>query len=137
MKRHQLDLFSLIAGLTFVTIAVLYLLDASGQLSVNGRLVIPLLLVALGVAGLASAVHRMARGQRAAEPAPAGPAAGPPAAAVPTEYASAGSAPTGTGSRYDDLSTDLEALGLLDEPGPPTAPTDSADPADPTDSGRS
>jgi hypothetical protein len=82
VKRHQLDLFSLLAGLAFVAIAVLYLLDAAGQLKVNGRLVIPLLLIALGVAGLAGAVHRMARGQR---------------------------------DRYEDRSTDLDSLGLLDD----------------------
>jgi uncharacterized SAM-binding protein YcdF (DUF218 family) len=108
VKRHQLDLFSLITGLTFVAVAVLYLLDASGRLSVNGRLVIPLLLIALGVAGLASAVHRIARGQRSAgsgEPAASGETPEPVPAAVPSG-----------GSRYDDLSTDLAALGLLDEP---------------------
>jgi hypothetical protein len=106
VKRHPLDLFSLIAGLAFVAIAVLYLLDAAGQLSVNGRLVIPLLLVALGVAGLAAAVHRMARGQRSASGTTAGTAADPVRAPahVPAD------------SRYDELSTDLEALGLLDEP---------------------
>jgi hypothetical protein len=108
VKRHQLDLFSLIAGLTFVAIAVLYLMDASGQLSVNGRLVIPLLLVALGVAGLASAVHRIARGQRAAA------APEPEPEPVPASAAGVG-APVGL-SRYDDLSPDLEALGLLDDP---------------------
>lgn len=65
MRRRQLDLFSLISGLAFAVIAVLYLLDSAGQLSVNGRLVIPLLLIALGVAGLAGALHRMARRQQA------------------------------------------------------------------------
>jgi hypothetical protein len=128
VKRHQLDLFSLISGLTFVAIAVLYLLDASGQLSVNGRLVIPLLLIALGVAGLAAAVHRMARGQREApgrtrdaEPEfqPTFAPASVPGSATGSAAGSAlGSAPSGTSYRYDDLSSDLEALGLLDEPSP-------------------
>ncbi|MFC1417093.1 hypothetical protein [Streptacidiphilus cavernicola] len=113
MKRHPLDLFSLLSGLTFVTIAVLYLLDAAGQLSVNGRLVIPLLLVALGVAGLAAAVHRIARSQRgAAEP------DAPSAAVRPAVEEPHGS------SRYEELSTDLEALGLLDEPTAPERPDD-------------
>jgi hypothetical protein len=105
VKRHQLDLFSLIAGLAFVAIAVLYLLDAAGQLSVNGRLVIPLLLVALGVAGLAGAVYRMARGQRETPP----EQREPDPATVPASPASERS------YRYDDLSTDLDSLGLLDE----------------------
>jgi hypothetical protein len=102
VKRHQLDLFSLIAGLTFVTIAVLYLLDASGQLSVNGRLVIPLLLIALGVGGLAAAIQRLARGQRAAEA---------PQAPEPEQSASG----------FDDYEG-LKALGLLDDE--PTGPTE-------------
>jgi len=105
VKRHQLDLFSLIAGLAFVAIAVLYLLDAAGQLSVNGRLVIPLLLVALGVAGLAGAVYRMARGQRETPP----EQLEPDPATAPASASSEGS------YRYDDLSTDLDSLGLLDE----------------------
>lgn len=105
MKRHQLDLFSLIAGLAFVAIAVLYLLDAAGQLSVNGRLVIPLLLVALGVAGLAGAIYRMARGQRESLP----------EQSAPTPVSWPASAPSERSYRYDDLSTDLDSLGLTDE----------------------
>ncbi len=89
---------------------MLYLLDAAGQLSVNGRLVIPLLLVALGVAGLAAAVHRMARGQRSASGTASGTTAG--TAADPVRAP----AHVPADSRYDELSTDLEALGLLDEP---------------------
>ena len=124
MKRHPLDLFSLIAGLTFVTIAVLYLLDASGQLSVNGRLVIPLLLVALGVAGLAAAIHRIARSQRtAAAPGTPGPSGAATEPARESAYAGGAEAPR-TGSRYDELSTDLEALGLLDEPPDPPGDAD-------------
>ncbi|MHA6760524.1 hypothetical protein [Streptacidiphilus sp. PAMC 29251] len=119
MKRHQLDLFSLITGLTFVAIAVVYLMDAAGRLSVNGRLVIPLLLIALGVAGLAAAVYRMANGQRSA--------AAAPEAGAESEPQFQASAPVGL-SRYDSLSPDLEALGLLDDP---VDPVESAGPTDP------
>ena len=123
MKRHPLDLFSLLAGLTFVAVAVLYLLDSAGQLSVNGRLVIPLLLVALGVSGLASAIHRMAYGQRSdsASTTASAPAPAPVREPVRTPSAGAGPAPADArpGSRYDELSTDLESLGLLDEPEAP------------------
>jgi hypothetical protein len=105
VKRHQLDLFSLIAGLAFVTVAVLYLLDAAGRLHMNGQLVIPLVLIALGAAGLAGALYRMARGSDPA-PAPA-PEADPEPAPL--------SAPSPS-YRYDDLSPDLDALGLLDDP---------------------
>ena len=72
MRRHELDLFSLVTGVAFVSVAVLYLLDSAGVLSVDGRLVIPLLLIVLGVGGLAGALYRMARDsrrRRASEPA--------------------------------------------------------------------
>ena len=61
MRRHELDLFSLVTGVAFVSVAVLYLLDSAGGLSVDGRLVIPLMLIALGVGGLAGALYRMTR----------------------------------------------------------------------------
>ena len=64
MKRHELDLFSLVTGAAFVTVAVLYLLDSAGVLSVDGRLVIPLMLIALGGGGLAGALYRMSRDSR-------------------------------------------------------------------------
>jgi hypothetical protein len=65
VKRHELDLFSLVTGAAFVTVAVLYLLDSAGVISVDGRLVIPLLLIALGIGGLAGALYRMARDRSA------------------------------------------------------------------------
>ena len=73
MRRHEIDLFSLVTGIAFVGVATLYLLDSAGVLSVDGRLVIPLMLIALGVAGLAGALYRVARDgrrRRAVPPAP-------------------------------------------------------------------
>jgi len=64
VRRHELDLFSLVTGVAFVSVAVLYLLDSAGVLSVDGRLVIPLMLIALGVGGLAGALYRMTRDSR-------------------------------------------------------------------------
>jgi len=64
VRRHELDLFSLVTGVAFVTVAVLYLLDSAGVLSVDGRLVIPLMLIALGGGGLAGALYRMSRDSR-------------------------------------------------------------------------
>ena len=64
MRRHELDLFSLVTGVAFVTVAVLYLLDSAGVLSVDGRLVIPLMLIALGGGGLTGALYRMSRDSR-------------------------------------------------------------------------
>ena len=74
MRRHRLDLFSLVTGVAFVAVAVLYLLESAGMVRVDGQLVIPLVLIALGAGGLAAALYRMAgaRGgeKRASEPAP-------------------------------------------------------------------
>jgi cytochrome c oxidase subunit IV len=56
MRRHRLDVFSLVAGLVFLLVAVAYLLDAAGVLAVRASVVIPVVLIALGSAGLIGAV---------------------------------------------------------------------------------
>ncbi|AUG77704.1 hypothetical protein CFP65_2893 [Kitasatospora sp. MMS16-BH015] len=61
MRKHPLDLFSLIAGALFAVIAVLYLVASLNDRSVNGHLVIPVTFITLGGAGLAAAVVAMAR----------------------------------------------------------------------------
>ncbi|MEU1289062.1 hypothetical protein [Kitasatospora sp. NPDC005856] len=61
MRKHRIDLFSLIAGALFTVIAVLYLVAALNDQSVNGRIVIPVAFIVLGVGGLAGAVAAVAR----------------------------------------------------------------------------
>ncbi|MFE3874246.1 hypothetical protein ACFXPX_07585 [Kitasatospora sp. NPDC059146] len=61
MRKHRLDLFSLIAGGLFTVIAVLYLAAALNDRSVNGRVVVPVTFIVLGVGGLAGAVAAVAR----------------------------------------------------------------------------
>jgi hypothetical protein len=56
VRRHSLDLFSLFAGLIFVGFATAYVIGAYTTLHVNPKLVVPVLLVGLGVAGLVGAV---------------------------------------------------------------------------------
>jgi hypothetical protein len=68
VRRHDLDVFSLVTGLVFVAVAAGHLLDESSQMDFDGRWVVPLVLVAVGVAGLAGLV-------RGREPRPAGAAA--------------------------------------------------------------
>lgn len=54
MKRHDLDLTSLIAGVLFVGLGVLFLTDLLGSINLQVRWVWPALLIGLGVALLAS-----------------------------------------------------------------------------------
>ena len=67
MRRHELDAFSLVAGAVFVAVATGHLLDEAVGINFDGHWVLPVALVAIGVAGLAS----LARRDRAAVRAPA------------------------------------------------------------------
>jgi hypothetical protein len=61
MRRHELDWVSLIAGIVFTGIAALYLVVAGSDLSIDHRLVWPVVFVALGLAGVATAVRATRR----------------------------------------------------------------------------
>lgn len=65
MKRHDLDLVSLIAGTVFLLVAVSHLVGAATNESVDLGWLVPAAMVGLGVAGLAGAV----RGRPESEPA--------------------------------------------------------------------
>lgn len=52
MQRHELDAFSLVGGVLFGILGVLFLLDDAGSVDVHPRWVWPLVLIALGVAGV-------------------------------------------------------------------------------------
>jgi hypothetical protein len=82
MKRHEPDWTSLIAGVTFCAIAVAYLGGEITHRSLELRWVIPMLLIGLGVAGLAGT---LVRARRLSEP----------VASVPLT-------PTDTADRSDD-----------------------------------
>ncbi|MET8623183.1 hypothetical protein ABZW30_05395 [Kitasatospora sp. NPDC004669] len=64
MRKHRLDLFSLIAGGLFTVIAVSYLVAALNDETVSGRIVVPITFLVLGVGGLAGAVVAVARRNR-------------------------------------------------------------------------
>jgi hypothetical protein len=64
VRRHDLDWVSLIAGLVFTVFAVIYLLSPIVDVTLDGRIVWPVVLVALGVGGLATAVRANAREER-------------------------------------------------------------------------
>ncbi|MEE1784363.1 hypothetical protein PUR71_15855 [Streptomyces sp. SP17BM10] len=61
MRKHRIDLFSLVAGALFTVIAVVYLVAAVREQAVNGRIVIPVTFLVLGAGGLAGAVAAVAR----------------------------------------------------------------------------
>lgn len=61
MKRHETDWTSLIAGVTFCAIAVAYLGSEITHRTLELRWVVPILLIGLGVAGLAGTLVRARR----------------------------------------------------------------------------
>jgi hypothetical protein len=61
MRRHEPDWTSLIAGVTFCAIAIAYLGGEITHRSLELRWVLPMLLIGLGVAGLAGTLVRARR----------------------------------------------------------------------------
>jgi hypothetical protein len=57
VRRHDLDLTSLVAGLVFVALAAVYLVGSLTDVHIGWRWVVPLLLIGLGVAGLAGSLR--------------------------------------------------------------------------------
>jgi hypothetical protein len=60
MERHQLDPLSLVGGVVFGGLGVLFLLDGWDTITVQPRWIWPILLIALGVAGLVASRPRRA-----------------------------------------------------------------------------
>lgn len=80
MERHDLDLTSLIAGLLFLSLGVVFLMDLSGSIELHVRWVWPALLMGLGIALLAAGPGRRNGHADIRSSASAGErAAGPPA----------------------------------------------------------
>ncbi len=67
MRRHPLDLFSLLSGLLVLGFALAYLIGGYTDVRLDARLAFPLMLVGLGVAGLAGALAAQRRSDRALE----------------------------------------------------------------------
>jgi hypothetical protein len=61
MKRHELDVVSLVSGLLFGSLGVAFALHALGAFSMDVRVVPAIVLIVLGIAGIAAALASMAR----------------------------------------------------------------------------
>jgi hypothetical protein len=70
MRRHEPDWTSLIAGVTFCVIAIAYLGGEITNRSLELRWIMPILLIGLGLAGLAGT---LVRARRLSTPAVAAP----------------------------------------------------------------
>lgn len=57
MKPHSLDLVSLVSGAVLLLVAVLFLVGAATDVSVDSGWVVPVALIAVGAAGLAGALR--------------------------------------------------------------------------------
>ena len=64
MRRHPIDLLSLVAGLLFTALAVGYIVGNYSDVEINPRIVLPVTLVALGIAGLAGSVLAQRRSDK-------------------------------------------------------------------------
>ena len=56
VKRHDLDLTSLIAGAVFLAVGAAFLVDLLADVAVSPRWITPLVLIGIGAAGLMSQV---------------------------------------------------------------------------------
>lgn len=101
MKRHPLDILSLLLGLVFLLVAAAYLIGDATDSIPSMVITMPLMMAGLGIAGLVGAVAAMQRADvRAAEvevatvPAPHVPATGYAPATEATSGAEPASADT-------------------------------------------
>jgi len=64
VRRHDLDWVSLIAGAVFLVFAVIYTVASLSDASIDGRFVWPVVFVALGAAGVATAIAATKREEK-------------------------------------------------------------------------
>lgn len=65
MKRHETDYFSLAAGLLFVILGLLFAVSVLADWTIDGRWVVPVMLIVLGAGGVLASVAATRR-ERAA-----------------------------------------------------------------------
>lgn len=57
MKKHSLDLLSLLTGVVFLAVAIVYLVADATDRTPAASVVMPLMVMGLGIAGLVAAVQ--------------------------------------------------------------------------------
>jgi hypothetical protein len=87
VKRHDLDVLSLVSGLLFTGLAVAFLLDALDVWSADVTWVPAIVLIALGIGGMLSVWRRNATLAVADAPAPLAPPPSPPVTPPATDAA--------------------------------------------------
>jgi hypothetical protein len=70
VRRHDIDLTSLVAGLVFVAIATAYLVGEYTDVHVGWRWLLPVALIGLGLAGLAGSLRSGLRREPEPKPLP-------------------------------------------------------------------
>lgn len=58
MRRHALDVVSLVAGLVFLAVAIVGLSDWSWTVSLDARWILPVVLIGVGLIGLSAVLSR-------------------------------------------------------------------------------
>ena len=66
MKQHETDYFSLAAGLLFTALGVLLAVSAATGWQIDGRWILPTVLIALGAGGVAASLAASKRQEREA-----------------------------------------------------------------------
>jgi hypothetical protein len=64
VKRHELDVISLVSGLLFAGLGVIFALNAVGTFDFDVRVVPATVLIVLGIAGISASVVRTSRSAR-------------------------------------------------------------------------
>ena len=63
MRRHDTDYFSLAAGLLFVLLGLMFAVSTLADWNIDGRWVVPVMLIALGAGGVAASLTATRREQ--------------------------------------------------------------------------
>lgn len=88
MKRHPIDIVSVLSGLLFTVLGIAFALGEANRIDVDVRFVPAAVLIAVGAAGIIASFRR-ARPTRAEATAASGAASGKPSDATSTDAAAA------------------------------------------------